>query len=196
MRRVIPILWVVAGVTAGCTAAPKHGADVELEINGVPYRYSTHSAQLDQQITDGPYSVYLLRDDTEADEAGPYVCLRTFAGNPVSHLWVRYRPPSADGAPSDTRLRIFDCFVPGTLKDGRQTAGWKNDDGTARDRTETGEEGCRGEVVAQGGALQFHFAGTLKGEGGDKKTVDGVAAAAEKIVVSGRATVRLDGAKD
>ena len=154
-------LAVVAGAVwwlAGCTEPPARPATVQLTIDGQSYDYQTDKAQFDQQVEGGRYSVYLLPPAGQPNQ--PYVCLRTYMGNPVAHVWIRYTKPG-DDKEGGSELGKYECFVPGTLSDGRPTLGWTFPDGTQRKRTETGEESCQATLTKQGSQLHLTFEATL-----------------------------------
>lgn len=151
-------------------------ATVALQIDGVKHDYTTRSAETDQQVIDGPRSIYLLRDD---GQDGPTLSIRTFSGNPVAQLSLR-----GAGAPDR-----YECFVPGTLSDGRATLGWKTAEGKDRNRQETGDEGCLATVTGSGDALELTVDAVMQPiiDKGAKVT----GPAPEKVQVRARATVRL-----
>lgn len=174
-----------------CSAPPTYRAEVELAIEGKSFDYVTTHAQIDQQREGGRYSVYLLPGPDRPDQ--PYLCLRAYLGNPVAELWVRYDDPAADAEPSDDDLGRYDCFVPGTLADGRPTLGWTEDDGRPRDRTVTGEERCQASVRNEGNLLYLAFDAIARRKARAKKKGDGSAedAPREAITVVGKAVLNL-----
>jgi len=137
---------------AGCSDSGRP-AEVMLTIDGKAYDYKTEHAELDRREAGGPYSVYFLRGQAEA----PYLVLRHYSGNPVAQLGVRYTKP---GAREDEPAK-YDCYVPGTLSDGRQTLGWTKDDGEERHRSETGEGTCQATLKQEGDVLTLEFDATL-----------------------------------
>jgi hypothetical protein len=184
----------LALLIASCSRAPDHQAKVTLEIDGKSYDYTTARAQVDQQEAGGRYSVYLR--PAAQDGKAPYLCLRTYSGNPVAELWVRYTEPERAKQNPDADLDKYDCFVPGTLSDGRPTLGWARDDGKPRDRTETGEKDCQASVRKEGSSLHFEFdAVTRRKVTGKKKkgSEDGDKSKGPKdaIKVKGKAVVEL-----
>jgi hypothetical protein len=160
-------------LVAGCTDKG-HKATVSLTITGVDHSFVTASAEVDQQVTDGPYSVYLLRDD---GQEGPFLGLRRFSGNPVAHFWLR--APKA----GSSELERYECYVPGVLSDGRETLGWTRADGKPRNRQETGESGCQAAVTVEGGELVLTYDAMVRPKDGGDVT--------EPLAVKGRATVTL-----
>jgi hypothetical protein len=182
----------LALLVTSCSQAPEYRAEVTLEIDGKSYDYTTARAQVDQQETGGRYSVY-LRPAAEGSKA-PYLCLRTYSGNPVAELWVRYTKPERAKQNPDGDLDKYDCFVPGTLSDGRKTLGWTREDGKERDRTETGEAACQATVRQEGSSLYLDFdavpqrkAPSKKKGSGDDKTEG----PKDTIKVKGKAVVAL-----
>ena len=162
-------LALLAGLSA-CSRPPEHSAEVKLTIDGTTYDYRTAHAQVDQQERGGRYSVYLLPDDP--DGKSPYLCLRTYQAKPVAELWVRYtKPERAETAGDD--LDKYDCFVPGTLADGRSTLTWTDEDGCPRKRTDTGQLGCRATVRREGERLQVSVDATLGRKASVKKRAKG-----------------------
>ena len=183
----------VALLVTSCSKAPEHQAGVTLEIDGKSYDYTTARAQVDQQEKGGRYSVY-LRPASE-DGKAPYLCLRTYSGNPVAELWVRYTKPDRAKQNPDGDLDKYDCFVPGTLSDGRKTLGWTDDDGKESDRTETGEAACQASVRQEGSSLHLEFDAVAqrKAPGKKKKGSDDGKTKGPKdtIKVKGKAVVAL-----
>jgi hypothetical protein len=159
-------LTLIAGLSA-CSKPPEYQADVKLTIDGKTYDYSTAKAQVDQQEEGGRYSVYLLPD--APDGQAPYLCLRTYQAKPVAELWVRYTKPERAEAAGDD-LDKYDCFVPGTLPDGRSTLTWTDDDGCKRKRTDTGQEGCSASVRQEGAQLHVSVEATLGRKASGKKS--------------------------
>jgi len=157
MNRVIHSIGIVlyALVLSGCPEPSRHQATVKLTIDGQSFDYTTSHAQWDQQEEGGLYSIYLLPDNPES--GAPYVCMRTYVGNPVAQLWVRYTKPDANKSGEDQALNKYECFVPGTLDDGRATLGWKKDDGTDRHRNETGDANCNATLKREGDKLLLTF---------------------------------------
>ena len=168
---------------SGCPEPSQHQAAVKLTIDGKTFDYTTSRAQWDQQAEGGLYSIYLL--PAEAESGAPYVCMRTYVGNPVAQLWVRYSKPEAKQTGEDQALDKYECFVPGTLDDGRATLDWKKSDGTKRHRNETGDAKCTATLIREGDKLQLTFDAELplfvkKKKGkvkGEKEVVDVIKAA-------------------
>lgn len=162
-----PLLLTLA--LAACHNADTYSADVHLEIDGQNHDYSTTKVEIEHERR---WSVYLLPEDKEAGQ--PYINLRYYSGNPVGHVWLRYTTDSEefDHPPK------WECFVPGVLSDGTETLTWKNDDGTDRHNTETGEDSCAFTVAETDAGLQVEFDVLLrpkdkkmKGEGDDDVTL-------------------------
>ena len=104
-------------------------------------------------------SVYLLPADPESGQ--PYVNLRYYSGNPVGHFWLSRNP---DGGEEKVK---YDCFVPSVLMDGTETLTWTHPDGRARDRSDTGEAGCKVSITHTDQAIALSFdVDLLKEEGG------------------------------
>lgn len=150
-----------------------HEATVTLRIDGADASYTTTRAEIDRQTADGATSVYLLPTDPDAEK--PYLGVRYFSGNPVAQLWLRAK----DG----DDLGVFECYVPGTLSDGRPTLGWTRDDGKARNRQETGEADCQATVTRTADAVEVTFDAQVspraekgaKGEEGRRIHIEGSA---------------------
>lgn len=159
-------LALLAGLGA-CSKPPDYRAEVKLTIDGKSFDYETAKAQLDQQKKGGRYSVYLLPNDP--DGQAPYLCLRTYQAKPTAELWVRYTKPERAEAAGDD-LDKYDCFVPGTLEDGRSTLTWTDDDGCKRKRTDTGQQGCSASVRQEGGKLHISVDATLGRKASAKKS--------------------------
>jgi len=183
----------LALLVASCSRAPDYQAKVTLEIDGKSYDYTTARAQVDQQEAGGRYSVYLR--PAQEDDKAPYLCLRTYSGNPVAELWVRYTKPERAKQNPDADLDKYDCFVPGTLSDGRPTLGWTRDDGKPRDRTETGEKDCKASVRTEGSSVHFEFDAITerKAPGKNKRNDENGEPAGPKdtIKVKGKAVIAL-----
>ncbi len=179
-----------------CSEPTTYPAEVKLAIGEQSFDYTTSKAQLDQQVTGGRYSVYLLpEDDTQR---APYVCYRTYMGNPVSYLWVRYTKPNDATAEDDEELRRYECYVPGTLSDGTPTLGWRHENGKERDLTETGQDQCNATLKRDGNQLKLSFDALLsphvkKKKGRKELTKEQKAELRRKegIVVKGTATLTL-----
>ncbi|MBW2733088.1 MAG: hypothetical protein JRH20_11910 [Deltaproteobacteria bacterium] len=185
----VTFIAVAALAAMGCTKPEGHSATITLKIDGEVHDYQTKAALVEVRRDPGTYSVY-LRPADPADEKHPHVSLRTFSGNPVARLSVRYRSPSAEAA-----MR-FECFIPGTLSDGRETLTWKKADGSARDRTQRGEADCRASIKREGKTLRFAYDAILRPatKRKKKKSMKGGVEAAPKaraIKVSGSAMVRM-----
>jgi hypothetical protein len=167
-RRVtrIALPLVLATGVAACARPPEHRATVKLNIDDQSFDYTTDKAQVDQQDRGGRYSVYLLPNDP--DGKAPYLCLRTYQANPVAELWVRFTKPER-AAEAGSHLDKYDCFVPGTLSDGRPTLSWTHDDGTKRKRTATGQESCSATVRKEGSSLHVDFDALLRRKAPGKK---------------------------
>ncbi|MBW2457743.1 MAG: hypothetical protein JRI68_24780 [Deltaproteobacteria bacterium] len=176
-------IMLCALVLSGCPEPTRNQATVKLTIDGKSFDYTTSHAQWDQQEEGGQYSIYLLPADLES--GAPYVCLRTYVGNPVAQLWVRYTKPSAKSGGDDQALNKYECFVPGTLDDGRATLGWKKSDGKKRHRNETGDPSCTASLTRKDDKLHLTFDAELplfvkKKKGkvkGEKEVVDVIKAA-------------------
>ena len=119
-------------------------------------------------------------------------------GNPVSYLWVRYTKPTDEKADDDDELRRYECYVPGTLSDGRPTLGWRHENGKERDVTETGQDQCNATLIREGNQLKLSFDALLspqvkKKKGREKLTKEQKAELRRKegIVVKGSATLTL-----
>ncbi len=190
MMRAIKTIGIVlcALVLWGCPEPSQHQATVKLTIDGKSFDYTTSYAQWDQQAEGGLYSIYLLPADP--DSGAPYVCLRTYVGNPVAQLWVRYTKPSAKKGGDDQALNKYECFVPGILDDGRATLGWTKADGKKRHRNETGDANCTASLIRKDDKLQLTFDAELplfvKKKGkvkGEKEVVDVIKAAGSAELV-------------
>lgn len=178
-------------VCASCSKPPEYRAEVTLEIDGKSYDYTTERAQVDQQEEGGRFSIY-LRPAHEESEA-PYLCLRRYLGNPVAAFWVRYTKPERAAQDPDADLDKYDCFVPGTLSDGRPTLGWKDEDGKPRDRTETGEKDCKVTVRKEAKTLHLEFDAVVQRKAPAKKkgADDEAREPGDTARVQGKATVSL-----
>lgn len=193
-KLVLPAALLPALCLAACSPPPDCEATVRLSIDGQSHGYRTTKAQYDQQERGGPYSIYLRRDNQ--DDKKPYLCLRYYTGNPVAELWVRHSTPKRAAERPDADLDKLDCFVPGVLSDGRQTLGWKDDEGQDRERNETGEKTCRAAVSRQGDELHVTFDGVLgryerpKQSKGDKPTKVRLEPV-ETITVKGDAVLKI-----
>ncbi|RLB58838.1 MAG: hypothetical protein DRI90_16220, partial [Deltaproteobacteria bacterium] len=99
-----------------CSSQPTYQAQVELQVDGKQYDYRTTKAQIDDEAGNQGYSVYLLPADE--DGKAPYVVLRSYSGNPVARLWVRYTKPERVAQGID-ELDKYQCYVPSVLSDGR-----------------------------------------------------------------------------
>lgn len=191
MKRLIQttVALLAVLVLSGCPEPTMHQATVELTIDGTSYDYQTSHGQWDQQEEGGRYSIYLLPADPNS--GAPYVCMRTYVGNPVAQLWVRYDKPGVQ-RDEEAGLGKYECFVPGTLSDGRQTLGWANTDGSERHRNETGDANCTGSLVREGNELRLSFDAKLplfvKKKKGKKK---GEKKVADTIEASGSAVLQL-----
>lgn len=190
MRRTILIAATGAALLlTGCPETTQHQATVKLSIEGQSYDYQTSHAQWDQQEEGGRYSIYLLPDDKSGKT--PYVCMRTYVGNPVAQLWVRYTKPGGPSGP-DGELAKYECFVPGTLADGRATLGWTNRDGSERHRNETGDPNCTATLTREGTQLHLRFDAKLplfvKKKKGKKKGEEEVS---DSIEAKGSAVLEL-----
>lgn len=187
MSRASSLALAFALALAGCQ---DHGvpAEVQLTIDGQDHSYATTHAEFDRQTADGPYSAYLLRGDGEA----PYFGLRYYSGNPVARLVLRQlKPGDAEG----TEPAKYECFVPGTLSDGRPTLGWTQDDGSARHIGETGEATCQAALTEAGGTLTLEFDAVLtrslsKKQGRSKRAKTELDPS-DQIRAKGSATLRL-----
>lgn len=189
-------LWMVVVIVAGLGAcgSPTVPAEVELEIDGTSYDYLTASAEWDRVGQSGAFSAYLTRDDGQ--EGQPYLGIRHYSGNPVARLWLRHAGP---GAAEGDDLQRFECFVPGTLLDGRPTLGWQQAGGGERNRQETGQEGCQATIVEEGDTLVLTFDATMGPRREVKKKkgkeAEGEPAADDAPVVElkvrGKATLKL-----
>jgi len=189
MTRLTAGLGLALLVATGCAPPPRHRAQVQLEVDGTPFEYVTHRAQYDQQVAGGPLSVYLVPDVPEAGT--PYACLRYYSGNPVGHLWVRYRKP--DAPKTEGELPRWECFAPGRLSDGTETLGWKTSDGKERHKTETGEKDCLATATWKEDGLHMLFEGVLRPAKGKKRkgqSAEAAAAEAGTVRVSGRALLQ------
>lgn len=184
----VPVLTATLLALVACTQ-DKHVAEVNLKVDGQDYSYTTHSAETDRQLEDGRTSVYLLRGETAGD--GPYLGIRYYAGNPIARLWLRYAEPGAE--PADGDLIRYDCFVPGTLSDGRETLSLKRKDGRSRERHETGDPDCNATVEVSGDALTFTYDATLFS--GKKKAAEGDGedggSGRYEVTIQGMATVQM-----
>jgi hypothetical protein len=149
---------------AACFGSPQYTADVKLQIDGKSMHYTTPRAVWD--ALGGPPSVYLMASDVE-DGASPYLCLRFYSGNPVGHFWIRY---SETGEETGSDRPKFECFVPGVLSDGTETVSWTKKDGSERQRTDTGEAGCKVSVTKDGDLIRLEYdvvaTQDVKGKGG------------------------------
>jgi hypothetical protein len=177
-------------LTLSCVEPTRHSATVELEVDGQRHDYQTGRAAVEERADPRTYSVYLHPSDPDGDQ--PFVCFRTFSGNPVGHLWLRYRAPGKEGG----KLGKFECFVPGKLTDGRDTLGWTEEDGSARDKTVTGEADCEVELKRDGDTLRFSFDARLspaRAIGKKQMAADEAAgkAPAAKVAIKGSAVVEL-----
>ncbi len=173
---------------SGC---PDHAtkAKVALEIEGEKHDYETGRAEYDQQVAGGSFSVYLLRDEGD-DATEPFVGIRYYAGNPVARLWLRYPAP---GAEAGADLGRWECFVPGKLKDGRDTLTWKKKDGSERNRQETGEATCRASVSRDGDTLVVSYDAVLRPRAKKKKKGKAEASAGDQEKTGGGAQVKVKG---
>ncbi len=178
-----------------CSSQPSYQAQVELQVDGKQYDYRTTKAQIDDEAGKQGYSVYLLPEDE--DGKAPYVALRTYSGNPVARLWVRYTKPERVAQGIDD-LDKYQCYVPSVLSDGRQTLGWKKVDGKDRHPSETGEAKCQGSVAREGNELHFTFDAEVrrkkvKAKKGKAKAKDGEPAEASRdtVVIRGKAVITL-----
>lgn len=172
---------------AGCPEPTLHQARVELTIDGRRHGYTTGRAQWDQQEKGGRYSIYLRPDDESA--LAPYVCLRTYVGNPVAQLWVRYTRTPAEAGPS-APLTKYECFVPGTLADGRPTLGWTYPNGQKRPRNQTGDASCQASLTRRDNELHLSFDAELplfvkkqaESEKGEKRASDLIRASGSAVL--------------
>jgi hypothetical protein len=180
-RSLIVAFFAIAVSASACRRAPEYRAEVKLDIDGATHDYSTTRAQLDRQLAAGRTSLYLL--PAAESDTQPYLCLRTYAGNPVAHLWVRY--PKPDAKPGDD-LGRFECFVPGTLSNGTETLTWTHSDGRPRDKTDTGQPDCAATVTELGDRLLLEVDALMHLEGaGGKKS------AGEQGKPRGKPTIRV-----
>ncbi len=89
-------------------------------------------------------------------------------------------------------MHKYECFVPGTLIDGRATLGWKNTDGSERHRNETGDANCTASLTRKDDKLHLTFDAELplfvKKKKGVKK---GEKKVADAIKVTGSAELEL-----
>lgn len=164
----------------GACDIPTHPAEVTLEIDGTSRDYRTSSAQW-ERLGDGPVSVYLLPDDKTSGQ--PYVNLRYYSGNPVGHVWVRI----ADTPEQFAEPPKWECFIPGTFSNGTPTLGWKNDDGSDRHSTETGDPDCKATVTEEGGRIVLEVDALVRPAKSKKKS--GADEPAEPRRVRARAVV-------
>lgn len=170
------LLGLAGGLLPGCNRGERQ-ATVTLHIDGKDASYETARAEIDRVGIGGPTSVYLMRDEAKGEH--PYVGVRYYSGNPVAHLWLR--------APDGGELGSFECYVPGTLGDGRPTLGWTKPDGTPRNRQETGEADCRASVSRTDEAVELTF-DALVAPRVDKGAKDGET---RRIHIEGSARVKL-----
>lgn len=166
-------------------------ATVKLKIAGHGFDYKTSHAEVDQQIPGGPWSVYLMPDGDA--NARPWLGIRTYSGNAIARLFLRYRKPGDKG----DAARRWECFVPGQLADGRATLTWKKGDGGERIRQETGDADCTATVAQQGNELVMRFDATVrprveKKKKGSKKSAQETAGdPKERVRIVGEARITL-----
>ena len=173
---------LIALLAVACSLPTHHRAEVAIEVEGQSLDYSTSLAEWERD-GGGPLSIYLLRADKDA---GPWVNLRYYTGNPVGHFWIRYQS-EGDSEPSK-----WECFVPGVLSTGQETLTWPKSNGEARHKTETGEASCKVEVVEEEGRFVLTWDAVLAKVVKKKKHgADGEQVPAETITSKGRAVLTL-----
>jgi hypothetical protein len=172
----------------GCTDRATT-AQISLEIEGKKHDYKTSHAEYDQQLEGGPYSLYLLRDEGD-DATEPFLGMRFFSGNPVARFWLRYPAP---GEEAGADLGRWECFVPGKLKDGRDTLSWKKKDGSDRNRQETGEATCTASIAREGDVIVLSYDALLSPRAEKKKKGKSKVAPKGEEKAGGGARIKVKG---
>ncbi len=178
---------LIALLAAGCRHVELYpGTQVQLEIDGETYDYVADQAQWGEE--QDRISVYLLPADLTTDQ--PYVSLRYYSGNPVAHFWLRY------GGEAKEKGK-WECFVPATLRDGTDTLTW-TDDGEPREKTDTGEAGCKVTVAHTEEAIELTWDAELSqpktgtgGHGGASEHQTAQEAKDKRVHSRGSATITL-----
>ncbi len=189
-------LWIplLAGLLLASSVActdPSTSAEVTWKVDDTSYDYKTAAAEVDQQVKGGAWSVYLMHDQDDPNK--PWLGIRTYSGNPVARLFLRYRKPDDE----DEDARRWECFVPGKLSDGRDSLTWRKADGGERIRQETGDADCTASVVQEEGHLAFKFDARVRPRVEKKKKKgkaapdEAAAPTAERVHISGQARVAL-----